>query len=262
MAEPHQAVDDALLVTDLSVRLGTRPVLHNVALAAPFGQITAILGPNGAGKSTLLRAISGLVTHSGQVSLSGTALSSLAPHERAKLLSFVPQSTLLSAAMPVRDVVMQGRYAHRAGRARVQSDDERAVALAMDETDVAQFSGRVFTQLSFGEQRRVLLARALATGARTILLDEPTAALDIAHSLSLYALLKTLAAQARCIVVVLHNLDDVRHYTDRAVLLKEGRVTAAGASRDVLNAQRVRDVYGVEIIEAGGLGFRLPQGQP
>lgn len=249
---------DALLVDALSVKLGSRAVLQDIALEAPFGEITAVLGPNGAGKSTLLRAISGLVPHSGRVSLSGVVLSSLEPHERAKLLSFVPQSTLLSAAMPVRDVVMQGRYAHRTGRARHQAEDDEAVALAMEETDVAQFSERAFTQLSFGEQRRVLLARALATGARTILLDEPTAALDIAHSLSLYALLQALAAQGRCIVVVLHNLDDVRHYTNRAVLLKQGRVTASGRSKDVLDARRVRDVYGVDLIEAGGLGFRLP----
>ncbi len=253
---------DALLVQGLSVKLGSRTVLRDVALEAPFGEITAILGPNGAGKSTLLRAISGLVPHSGRVSLSGTALSSLEPHERAKLLSFVPQSTLLSVAMPVREVVLQGRYAHRSGRARDPAGDAHAVALAMEETDVAQFAERVFTQLSFGEQRRVLLARALATGARTILLDEPTAALDIAHSLRLYALLRSLSTQGRCIVVVLHNLDEVRHYTDHAVLLKQGCVTAAGRSLDILNAPRVREVYGVDIIEGGGLGFRLPEGQP
>lgn len=248
---------DALRVEGLSVALGSRRVLHDVTIEAAFGQTTAILGPNGAGKSTLLRAISGLVAHSGEVTLSNTPLTRLLPHERAKLLSFVPQSSLLSAAMPVRDVVMQGRYAHRVTQAR-RTDDAHAVASAMDETDVTQFAERAFTQLSFGEQRRVLIARALATGAQTILLDEPAAALDIAHSLSLYALLHKLASQGRCIVVVLHDLDDVRKYTDHAVLLQRGRVTATGESRDVLNAERVRDVYGVELIEAGGLAFRLP----
>jgi len=253
---------DALVVEALSVSLGSRAVLHEVRLEAAFGETTAILGPNGAGKSTLLRAISGLVAHTGKVTLSSTPLTHLVPHERAKLLSFVPQSSLLSAAMPVRDVVMQGRYAHRIGQARRNADDKLAVSSAMEETDVAQFADRAFTQLSFGEQRRVLIARALATGARTILLDEPAAALDIAHSLSLYALLQRLAAQGRCIVVVLHDLDDVRQYTDQAVLLQAGRVTASGASREVLNARRVREVYGVELIESGGLAFRLPHQEP
>ncbi len=249
---------EGLIVEQLSVSLGSRRVLHEVSIEAAFGETTAILGPNGAGKSTLLRAVSGLVTHTGRVTLSSTNLTHLMPHERAKLLSFVPQSSLLTAAMPVRDVVMQGRYAHRVDQARRSLDDAAAVRSAMDETDVTQFAFRAFTQLSFGEQRRVLIARALATGARTILLDEPAAALDIAHALSLYALLRRLASQGRCIVVVLHNLDDVRNYTDHAVLLQGGRVTATGRSSDVLSAQRVRDVYGVELIEAGGLAFRLP----
>lgn len=252
---------EALAVENLSVTLGNRKVLSDVSLSAPFGQVTAILGPNGAGKSTLLRAISGLLSHQGKVTLSSTNLTDLLPHERARVLSFVPQSSLLSAAMPVRDVVMQGRYAHRSTGAK-KADDAREVALAMEETDVTVLADRAFTQLSFGEQRRVLIARALATGARTILLDEPTAALDISHSLSLYALLRTLASQGRCIVVVLHDLDDVRQYTDHAILLKAGNVYAQGPSMEVLNAERVRDVYGVELVPAGGLGFRLPQARP
>ncbi len=253
---------EALDVQALCVTLGARRVLHDVSLSAPFGAVTAVLGPNGAGKSTLLRAVSGLVTHTGNVTLAGTVLANLPAHERAKLLSFVPQSSLLAAAMPVRDVVMQGRYAHHLGRVRPGSVDLEAVAHAMDATDLSACADRTFTQLSFGEQRRVLIARALATGAPAILLDEPTAALDIAHALKLYALLRGLAAAGRCIVVVLHNLDDVVRYTDRAVLLKAGRVAADGPSRRVIDAPHVREVYDVDLVEAGGLGFRLPETGP
>ncbi len=249
---------EALRVSSLGVSLKGRTVLHDVSFEAPSGEVTAIIGPNGAGKSTLLRAVSGLVSHSGRVTLHGDTLSELPPHERAKRLSFVPQTSQLAAAMPVRDVVLQGRYAHRQGMKRHSDADHAAVDAALHETDVAQFAERPFTELSFGEQRRVLIARALATGARTILLDEPTAALDIEHALRLYALIRALASQGRCIVVVLHGLDDVLRFTDHVLLLKAGRVVAFGASSAILDAARIRDLYGVEIVEGGGLGFRLP----
>ena len=250
---------EVLRVHGLSVSLGKRRVLHDVSVEAPFGEVSAIIGPNGAGKSTLLRAVSGLIAHAGRVDLGHTALAEMDVAERAKLLSFVPQSSQLSAAMAVREVVLQGRYVHRRAFRRARPEDAQAVDEAMRETDVARFSERAFTELSFGEQRRVLIARALATGARTIMLDEPTAALDIEHALRLYRLLRQLAAQGRCIVVVLHDLDHVRSYADRAVLLKEGRVVAAGASRAVLSPAQVRAVYRVDLIEGAGLGFRLPE---
>jgi iron complex transport system ATP-binding protein len=252
----------ALEVRALSVRLGTRPVLKGVSLDAHFGEVMAILGPNGAGKSTLLRAVCGLVEATGEVRLDGEPLWQLDPFARATRLSFVPQHSQLAAAMPVYKVVAQGRFAHHHGLARMQQSDHDAIRAALEESDTLELSERSFTELSFGEQKRVMIARALATGARTLLLDEPTASLDVEHALRLFALLRTLAAQGRCIVTVLHQLDEARNYSDRSALIKAGELVAAGPSRDIISPERVRSLYNVEMIVGGGLGFRLPEPSP
>lgn len=246
---------------DLVVERGDRRVLAGVTFTAADGEISCILGPNGAGKSTLLLALAGLVPiASGRVELDGGALDELAPRERAKRLAYVPQRTALSSSLHVQTVVAHGRYAHTGGLGRPGPSDLRAIADAMEKTDVSAIAGRSFDRLSAGERRRVLLARALATQARVILLDEPTADLDVRHALELHALLGVLAGEGYCVVVVLHALDTARRLTDRATLLDAGRVVATGPSEEVIDAERVRDVYGVELLEDAALGFRLGGG--
>jgi iron complex transport system ATP-binding protein len=255
-------MDEALRVRALSVQLSGRDVLRSVSMSAPFAKITGVLGPNGAGKSTLLRAICGLVSHEGQISIADRAFGTLTTSERARLLSFVPQRSQLTAALEVRDLVMQGRYAHRRSFARPSAEDRRAVDEALHETNAEAFIGRLFSELSAGEQRRVLLARALATGARILLLDEPSAALDIEHALRLYELLRRLAKQGRCIVLVIHDLEHARSHTDRVVLLQAGKVVDEATTSAVLTVSRIRDVYGVDTLQSGGLTFRLPGTAP
>lgn len=241
---------------------GHRPgvdVLHDVSLTAPRGRITALLGPNGAGKSTLLKTMVGLLPVRGGISLDGASLASLSPAERAKHLAYVPQRTLLTARLQVRSVVGLGRFAHVGPLAGLSSADREAVEHAMGEADVAHLAERIFTELSGGEQQRVLLARALATGARTLLLDEPTSSLDVRHMLALHIALRDLAARDWCILIVLHGLGEARMLADDAVLLKEGRVYAAGAVDTVVHPDPIRDVYGVELIPGAGLGFALPE---
>ncbi|MBX3275350.1 MAG: ABC transporter ATP-binding protein [Sandaracinaceae bacterium] len=239
------------------VRDGRR-VLDGVALDAADSEVTAILGPNGAGKSTLLCALAGLLpVASGAVRIDGAPLATLDPRERARRIAYVPQKTELRAALGVETVVSHGRYAHTGGLGRPSPRDLRAIEGAMQRADVAALRGRRFDRLSTGEQRRVLIARALATEARTILLDEPAAALDVRHALELYALLGELAGEGLCLVVVLHGLDEARRFTHRATLLVGGRVAAAGPTSEVVTAPHVRDVYGVELVEDAALGFRL-----
>lgn len=246
---------EALRCRGLRVRRGKRVVLHDVDLDAPRGQVTAILGPNGAGKSTLLRALAGLLSFEGSVHVGGRALSELDRIERARSLAFVPQQSLLASSLPVRRVVAQGRFPHRRGLGGLTRADHDAVAKAMARADVQPLADRPFTRLSFGEQRRVLLARGLATGADVLLLDEPAASLDIAHALSLYALLRELAEDGHGVIVVLHHLDAALQHTDHALLLNEGHAVAHGPTPEVIGRGTVRHVYGVEMIEGGGLGF-------
>jgi iron complex transport system ATP-binding protein len=252
MAEP--AID----VRALSLQRGARTVLRDISFEAHFGEVLAVLGPNGAGKSSLLRGLSGLCPYQGDVRLSGRELRSMSTVERARAVSFVPQQSQLTAALPVASVVAQGRYMHRDGL-RNRGNDEPAVAAALEQVDMSALRERPFSELSCGEQKRVLLARALCSGARVLLLDEPTASLDIEHALRLSALLRTLAGEGRCIVVVLHQLDEALQLSDRALLLKQGRTLTIGASAAVIDESHVRALYGVELLRDQGLAFRLPE---
>ncbi len=245
--------DTAILTEGVQVTLGARPVLRDISFQARYGAITALLGPNGAGKTTLLKAVAGLLPHEGRIEVAGEDLHRLHRADRVRLLAYVPQESLLASPFRVEHVVRQARYSLRTDR----QSHHAAVEHAMVVVDVAHLRKRSFTQLSGGERRRVLLARALATEAKLILLDEPTASLDIRHALSFYDLLKELAASGYCIVAVLHRLDDAARFTERAILLKDGRLLHQGTTADVISAEPIRDVYGVEMEEATVLSFRL-----
>jgi len=247
----------ALVAREVGVTLGERRAVAGVSFEADFCTISAVLGPNGAGKTTLLRALAGIVPHDGRVELCGSTIDTLAPRERSKRLAFVPQRSQMASRLPVYTVVSHGRFAHRGGLSRLSGADRQAIDTAMLRADVAHLAAREFPELSHGEQRRVLLARALATEARVLLLDEPTASLDIPHALALFATLRALAEDGRCIVVVVHQLDDALRYTDRALLLHGGRQVAFGQTADVITAGNVERVYGVQLITGGALGFRL-----
>lgn len=244
----------AISTKSLNVSRGRRVVLRAVDFVANRGEITVVLGPNGAGKSTLLKTIAGLLSYEGQVLIDGEPQQSLSRSERVRRLAYVPQRSLLSSAFSVQTVVGHGRYsfggASGAGAKRVQQSMERV--------DIAHLAERPFTQLSEGEHRRVLLARALATEAKLILLDEPTSALDVAHALRFFNLLRELIKEGYTFVIVVHGLEDAIRFTDRAILLHEGQVACAGATSDVISPGPLRRVYGVEMIERSGFGFRLP----
>ena len=251
----------ALVASDLRVARGARVVLEGFSLAAHGSSISALAGPNGAGKSTALKALAGLLPSHGSLQLFGTDLRALSRRERAHKLAYVPQSSLLQTGIAVREVVRQGRYAHDPiwpGRQRAQP----AVEEAMRATDVHALRDRHWNELSGGEQRRVLLARALATEAPVILLDEPTSALDVGHALQFLQLLRELADRGRCIVVVLHDLDQVSRFADHCVLLHHGRTVASGPAREVISDAHVRAVYGVTLLPNGALGYRLQGGAP
>ena len=241
----------SIQVSGLSARYGRgQNVLHDVEFEARTGAVTALLGPNGSGKSTLLRAICGLVPYTGEVHVDGERARSLSRTELARRVAFVPQNSQLQTPLLVKDVVQQGRFAAK-GRGKVERAMERAAA--------TPFRDRPFTALSGGERQRVLLARALATGASTLLLDEPTSAQDGRHGRWMGGTLRSLAASGVAVVVVLHDIREVRTFADHAFLLSEGRVVRSGTSLDVTAAAPIRDVFAVEVVENGSLGFTLPE---
>ncbi|MEO0324302.1 MAG: ABC transporter ATP-binding protein [Myxococcota bacterium] len=245
----------ALAARGIAVRRGPRQVLAGVDLEARSGRVTAILGPNGAGKSTLLLALAGLLRASGRVEVAGDVLAELPLRERARRIAYVPQRSQLRSALLAREVVAQGRYAHG-------SSTEAAVEAALAEARAEALGARLFTRLSVGEQQRVLLARALATRAPVLLLDEPTASQDIGQALATFALLRRLAAAGKTLVVVVHALDHALRFADDAVLLAGGRVVGAGPAAEVLAEEPLRRVFGVRLLRGEGPRFEAEEQGP
>ena len=248
-----------LAVSGLTVRRGGRLVLQELGFTAEAGSTTVLLGPNGAGKSTALKAILGLVDHRGQVQLGGRDARQLHARERARLVAYVPQHSALDAPLPVRDVVAQGRFPHGTDTpfARQKQGDGQRVDQSLALTDLQSLADRPFNALSYGERRRVLLARALCTDAPLLLLDEPTAALDVGHALELFRVLAEVARQGTAVVLVLHQLQEAAAVADRAVLLDAGRCVRQGPTAEVLTTEPVRAVYGVEMVPGAQFGCRL-----
>lgn len=249
----------ALATTGLSVSLGGRAILKDIAMKARQGEFLVVIGPNGAGKTTLLKALAGLLDASGEVLLGGRSLALIARRQRALLLGYLPQGHEFHWPLSVLDVVGLGRLPRGAG-ADLSEEDRNAVARAMEETGVSAFVERSVTTLSGGERARVALARVLATEADLILADEPTASLDPRYQLVVLDILKRHAARG-AVVAVLHDLGLAARYADRLLILDEGRVVAAGPPREVLTAERLATTFGVraEILERDGATVVIPK---
>ncbi|WHT20018.1 heme ABC transporter ATP-binding protein [Crossiella sp. CA-258035] len=226
----------------VGVVLGGQPVLHGVSLTARTSEVLALLGPNGAGKSTLLAALAGdLAPSAGQVLVHGKPVGGYRPKELAKLRAVLPQQVLLSFPFTVAEVVEMGR-APWAGTPAAELDEE-VIAEAMRETEVTEFARRRFPSLSGGERARVALARVLAQRAGLLLLDEPTAALDLRHQEAVLRIAKRRAAAGDAVVVVLHDLGLAAAYADRVALLSGGELAASGPPAKVLTGELLSRVY-------------------
>lgn len=226
MSGSTQLQQPVLEVRGVSCALGGRPVLHDVDLAVHPGTMTVVVGPNGAGKSTLLGALSGdVVPTAGAVHLDGTDLRSWATADLARRRAVLAQGNDVSFGFSVREVVTMGR--HPWWRQADVADDERIVGESLALADVEHLADRAFRELSGGEKARVSLARVLAQDTEVVLLDEPTAALDLQHQESVMALAGRLARRGRTVVVVAHDLSLASAHADVLVVVDRGRVAAA-----------------------------------
>lgn len=236
------APGDVLAETEgLRVRLGDREVLRGVDVAARAGEVLALVGPNGAGKSTLLSALAAdLPATEGVVRLHGRPAAHWTASELALRRAVLPQSASLSFPFTVEEVVRMGR----APWARApQDDDDTAVAAAMAATEVTAFAPRSFAALSGGERARVALARVLAQRAPLLLLDEPTAALDLRHQELVLRVCRERAHAGDAVVVVLHDLGLAAAYAHRVAILCAGRVAAHGRPAEVFTGELLTEVY-------------------
>lgn len=243
----------------LSVDLGGRRVLDRVGLAVGGGEVVALVGPNGAGKSTLLGALAGdLRATEGTVALDGRPLASYRTRGLAQRRAVLMQQQRLAFGFTVEDVVRMGRAPWHGTAA--QDADDAVVARAMNHADVGEHAARSFPTLSGGEQARAAFARALAQQTPVLLLDEPTAALDIRHQETVLAVAREGARAGAAVVVVLHDLSLAAAYADRICLMERGRVRADGAPRDVLDPELLSVVYQhpVRVVDVDGLPVVVP----
>jgi len=242
-----------ILVRDLTVRLGRREALSGLDLAFRPGELGVVVGPNGAGKTTLLRAIAGLVPLAGgSVALGDQPVGAMSRAARARRIAYLPQIGGMSWPLPVRDVVALGRLPHGEAPDRLSPEGARAVAAAIAAVGLAGFEARPVTELSGGERARALLARALATEAAVLLVDEPVAALDPRHQLLVLDVLRRRARAGAVVIAVMHDLALASRFADRIVLLDRGRVVAAGLPEAVLTAARLEAVFGIEAVVSAG----------
>jgi len=226
-----------------------RNAVDGVSFDAVAGRLTALAGPNGSGKSSVVRAtIRRADIAGGSISVGGTDVSLLHPAELARRVAVVPQREDTAFPIRVRDYVALGRYPHLGLWRAATKVDESAVADALEQSGVAELGDRDTDALSGGEWQRVRIARALAQKAPTLVLDEPTTFLDVAHEMAIFELLSSLARSGLAVLLVSHQLNLVARFADTIVLLSEGKVATSGKPADVMRADRLEAIYGWPVV--------------
>lgn len=244
----------ALSASHVSVWIGQREIVRDASLSLNAGELVAMAGPNGAGKTTLMRALAGLIPARGTIALADKPLGSLSPRERARAVSYLPQGHVFHWPISVEAVVLLGRAPHGDAFSAATPDDRTAVAQAMAVTETEAFAQRAVTALSGGEKARVALARALATQAPVLLADEPTAALDPRHQLTVMAMLRRAADSGGAILAIMHDLTLAARFADRVVVMDRGVIVADAAPAVALSPELLDAVFGIEAatVEIGG----------
>jgi iron complex transport system ATP-binding protein len=238
----------ALALEALSVTLGGAQVVDGVAGRIDEGEWVSLIGPNGAGKTTVLRAVAGLVDYKGGVRVFGDDAGALPRRKRARLLALVPQVPLMPGDLTVSDYVMLGRTPYVSYLGSESRADHRAVELALGQLDLESLARRRLDTLSGGERQRATLARALAQDAPILLLDEPTAALDVGRQQQVLEIVDGLrASRGLTVLSTMHDLTLAGQYAGRLLLLDAGRLVAAGSPSEVLTRPLITEHYGAEV---------------
>ncbi len=247
-AGPPGAPEPMVDVRGVGFRYGRTDALEDVSFVARAGEFVGLLGPNGAGKSTLIRLVAGLLApERGAVRLAGLDPVAAPRRAVARACALVPQEPRIAWPFTVREAVMMGRAPRQGLLAVATRLDHGAVQGALEACDLLHLADRRLDALSGGERRRVFFARALAQEPRVLLLDEPTAFLDLGHQVAAMRMAQLAARGGLCVVAVLHDLNLAADACDRLVVLSRGRVVAEGAPAEVLTAERVREVWQVPV---------------
>ncbi|MFP3867222.1 MAG: ABC transporter ATP-binding protein [Desulfobacteraceae bacterium] len=235
----------AVIIEHLYVAYGKRLILQDLSFQIEDGRFFIIIGPNSSGKTTLLKTMAGVVkAQQGYVEILGKPLASYAKKSLAQQVAVVPQYTPTDVPFTVQEVVLMGRSPHLSLAGLEQKRDLDIAQEAMEVTKVAHLAGRRLDQLSGGELQRVVLARALCQQPRLIMLDEPTASLDLAHQVNIMDLLERLQQERGLTVIMIsHDVNLAAMYGDQLLLMKEGRIVSLGPPREVLNYAQLEQAY-------------------
>jgi iron complex transport system ATP-binding protein len=235
---------------NITVTYGTREAVADVSLRVEPGRIVAIIGPNGAGKSTLLRTLNGSIAASrGEVCLDDQRLETYARRVLARHIAVVAQDAELRFPVTVMEFVLGGRYAWSSAWGWETEQDVEVARGILQETELEEFEARLMNELSGGERQRAVLARALATEAKVLLLDEPTANLDLAHQATMLRLVRRRCDERQnAAVVVTHDVNLAAEFSDLVMLLKNGRVLAFGSPGEVLTRDLLKQVFDLEVL--------------
>ncbi|WPB92524.1 ABC transporter ATP-binding protein [Streptomyces malaysiensis] len=244
------ATANRLTAHQLTLAYEDRTVVDGLDLEIPDGEVTVIVGPNACGKSTLLRALGRLLRpRGGAVLLDGTDLARIPTKKIARSVGLLPQTPVAPEAITVADLVSRGRQPHQHWWQQWSEEDERAVTDAMERTDVTTLGDRPVDELSGGQRQRVWIAMALAQETDLLLLDEPTTYLDISHQVEVLDLVRQLNHErGRTVVAVLHDLNQAARYADHLIAMKTGRIVARGRPEDIVTAELVHEVFGLESV--------------
>ena len=239
-----------LNVQNITINYGAAEVVKDVSFALEAGKIVAVLGANGAGKTTLLKSLNGsLPIARGEIQLDGKRLSEFSRREIARRIAVIAQENETKFPVTVAEFVLAGRFAQGTAFGWETAGDWRIAENALEMCDLANYERRRMNELSGGERQRIVLARALATEARILLLDEPTANLDLAHQAMMFRLVRERCAHCRsAAVLITHDLNLASEFADEIVLLEKGRIRAKGAPSEVLTAANLKKVFGVEVL--------------
>ena len=233
-----------LKIQNISVSYGSRRILHDISLNVQSGEVLALIGPNGAGKSTLIRAASGVIPYTGHVRTNGDDLASLSTLQRARYIATVPQAVSMPPAFTVWETVLLGRTPYLGFLGQPSQNDEEIARQSLQRVSALPFIDRRVGELSGGEQQRILLARALCQSTPILLLDEPTAHLDLQYQVGLLELVTELAHKDNlAVLIALHDLNLAAHYADRIALMVAGNIKAMGEPKEVLQPELIAEAY-------------------
>jgi len=250
----------AIEIQDLLFAYDERTVIDGISLSVDAGEMVGILGPNGSGKTTLLKIVSAVLRGRGEVKLAGKDIRSYSRRELSRLFAVVPQESAVAFPYTVAEIVLMARASFHSPLAFEGEKDLAVARQAMERTDTLALSNRYLHELSGGEKQRVMIARALAQEPQILLLDEPSAFLDLQHQVQILDLMRQLnREQGPTIIAALHDLNLAALYFDRLVMLRDGKIYRDGSPENVITEETIRELYGVPVRIQRDPSVRRPQ---